>query len=197
MDLVARIKSRVAGDQRAMSSASGEIAEIRQAIEGLRGERERIRVAPVPRSEATEQIDAMLARWSHAGNSERIERITSAAMQGQAPSIELHSPRATLADVLELLAPLLGPQLRAALIAELEARYAGSPPGLAADERQRRLAELDSEIARLETLEERAIQAASEGGMEVARRPDASPAALLGIANDHRSLVVLDHQCRR
>lgn len=105
--------------------------------------------------------------------------------------------RAPPADVLELLAPLLGPQLRAALIAELEARYAGSPPGLAADERQRRLAELDSEIARLETLEERAIQAASEGGMEVARRPDASPAALLGIANDHRSLVVLDHQCRR
>jgi adenosyl cobinamide kinase/adenosyl cobinamide phosphate guanylyltransferase len=102
-------------------------------------------------------------------------------MTGQAPHVELHSPRSTLADTLALLAPLLHTQLRAAMIAELEQRYVETPAGLPTAERQRRLAELDAEIARLESLEEQAIVVAREAGMDVLRRPDVSPSVLLGL----------------
>jgi hypothetical protein len=181
MDLVSRVKSKVAAIQKAMAGATSSIAEIREAIAKLKDEREAIRVAPVPMSEAIPLIDNLLAYWSHAGRPEGIERIAAAVMVGKAPHIELHSPRATLADTLALLVPLLDTQLREAMISDLEVRYAAAPAGLPADERQRRLAELDGEIARLEALEDEAIQAAASGGLEVARRPDASPAALLGI----------------
>ncbi len=181
MDLVNKVKARVAAIQKAMAGANSSIAEIRETIATLQREREAIRAAPVPISEAIPLIDNLLAYWSHAGRSDGIEAIAAAVMVGQAPHIELHSPRATLADTLTLLAPLLHRQLREAMISDLEARYAESPPGLSSAERQRRLAELDSEIARLEALEEEAIQAAATGGLEVTRRADASPAALLGI----------------
>lgn len=181
MDLVGKVKARVAAIAKAMSSATSSIAEIREMIAALKAEREAIRAAPVPLSEAGALIDTMLDRWAHASQFGGAERITAAAMCGQAPNIELHSPRSTLADTLALLSPLLHRHLREALISELEARYAESPPGLPAGERQRRLAELDSEIVRLEVLEEEAISVAAAGGLDVARRPDASPAALLGL----------------
>jgi hypothetical protein len=180
VDLVSRVKARVAAIQKAMSSATASITEIRETIATLKAEREAVRSAPVPLTEALPQIDKMLAYWAHDGQSGGVGRIAVAAMQGQLPNVELHSPRATVADTLALLVPLLQTHLRDAFFAELEAHYAESPPGLPADERRRRLAELDAEIARLEVLEEEAIQAAASGGLEIARRPDASPAALLG-----------------
>lgn len=164
-----------------MAGANSSIVEIRETIATLQREREAIRAAPVPLGEAIPLVENLLAYWSHAGRSDGIERIAAAAMQGQKPHVEILSPRATMADTLALLVPLLHAQLREAMISDLEARYAETPAGLPADERQRRLAELDGEITRLEALEEQAIQAAAAGGLEVVRRADASPAALLGL----------------
>ena len=48
-------------------------------------------------------------------------------------------------------------------------------------ERRKRLAELDGQIYQLEQEEERTIELLEEQGHDIARRPDADPAAALGL----------------
>jgi hypothetical protein len=182
MDLVGRIKTKVSAIQKAMATAVAGVEEIRQAIADLRNERQKIASAPVPAAEATVLFMQMLDRWEAGGRNRfiGIEPIVQAATSGQVPQIEIHQS-ATVGHVLGLLVPLLRPQLEAALTAAVEGHYQTVPPGLPAAERTLRLAEIDQELLRLECLEEEAIEAAATGGLHVDRRPDASPAAVLGV----------------
>ena len=182
MDVVSRIKAKVAGIQKAMATAVAGVEEIRQAIADLRAERQKIASAPVPASEATALLDQMLDRWEAGGRNRYIgvEPIIQAATSGQVPQIEIHQS-ATIGHVLGLLVPMLRPQLEAALTAAVEGHYQTVPPGLPSAERARRLAELDQELLRLEVIEEQAIEAAATGGLHVDRRPDAAVEAVLGI----------------
>src|SRR5512134_1662063 len=99
MDLITRVKGKVAAIQKAMASTNQSISEIRETIASLKSEREAVRAAPVPLAEALPHIDTLLDRWAHAGHTAGdVERIALAAMSGQTPNVELHSPRSTLAD---------------------------------------------------------------------------------------------------
>lgn len=182
MDVVSRIRTRVSAIQKAMATAVAGVAEIREAIADLRNERQRIEAAPVPASEAIALLEQMLNRWEAGGRNRYIglEPIIQAATSGQVPQIEIHQS-ATIGHILGLLVPMLRPQLEAALKAAVEGHCQAVPPGLPAAERQQRLAELDQELLRLETLEEEAIEAAATGGLRVDRRPDAAVEAVLGI----------------
>ena len=182
MDVVSRIRTRVSAIQKAMATAVAGVAEIREAIADLRNERQRIEAAPVPASEAIALLEQMLKRWEAGGRNRYIglEPIIQAATSGQVPQIEIHQS-ATIGHILGLLVPMLRPQLEAALKAAVEGHCQAVPPGLPAAERQQRLAELDQELLRLETLEEEAIEAAATAGLRVDRRPDGAVEAVLGI----------------
>lgn len=63
----------------------------------------------------------------------------------------------------------------------IERRLKETPAGLPAAERAARVAELESKILRLEREEEAAIRDAEVAGVVIERRPDADPAAVLGL----------------
>ncbi|QWG18711.1 hypothetical protein KMZ68_02090 [Bradyrhizobium sediminis] len=65
--------------------------------------------------------------------------------------------------------------------AELKKHY-GNAKGMSAEERARRIAEIDAEILEAERQEEAFIRMAEDAGMTIWRRPNAHPLAVLGIA---------------
>jgi hypothetical protein len=65
-----------------------------------------------------------------------------------------------------------------ALVHELPVR----PEAIPKVERIRRVAELEAELDRFERDEETLISRAASDGLDILRRPDASPAAVLGVA---------------
>jgi hypothetical protein len=181
MDVVARIKGKVSAIQRAMATAAAGVEEIRRAIADLRAERERVASAPVPISAASAALGQMLDRWEAAGQNRYIgiDPIIRAATAGDVPQIEIHQ------SATRTHSRASGPAVKAAVGSRAEIRGRGAlpdvPPGLPADERQLRMAEIDQELLRLESLEEEAIQAAEAGGLQIPRRPDAAVEAVLGL----------------
>ena len=176
MDLVARMKTKVAGIQKAMATAVAGVEEIRQAIADLRNERQKIASAPVPASEATALLRQMLDRWEAGGRNRYIglEPIIHAATSGQPPQIEIHQS-ATMGHILGLLVPLLRAPLEAALTAAVEQHCQAVPPGLPAAERVARLREIDAELGKLEAAEEEAIAAAEDGGLQIPQKARREP----------------------
>jgi hypothetical protein len=71
-----------------------------------------------------------------------------------------------------------------ALCEALEREIAAQPAradAMPASERMRRVAELEAQLPELDQREEALIERAHSDGLEVLRRPDASPLAVLGI----------------
>jgi hypothetical protein len=73
----------------------------------------------------------------------------------------------------------------AAMVAALEREIDAMPApelALTAKEKEKRLAQLKADLDALERLEETLIEQAARDGLEILRRADASPAAVLGVA---------------
>ena len=166
-----------------MATAASGIEEIRREIATLRAEREAVRGAPVPLDEARAALNKMLTTWATVGQARgvHVDHLIAQAMAGTPPTTDELYRAASLGTVLALLAPLLRQQLHDGIETCLTERYAQVKAGLPAAARERRLAELDGEIATLERDEEESIQAAAEGGLAIDRRADASPAVVLGL----------------
>jgi hypothetical protein len=87
----------------------------------------------------------------------------------------------TLRDVFALICAALG---RKALRALYQPALAALPAGLDKDAKAARLAEIATDLDRLEAEEERLICEAAEQGIDVQRRPDARPEIVLALHAD-------------
>ena len=77
-------------------------------------------------------------------------------------------------------AALYGDQLRAALLKAAHIDHARRPEGIAPSEREAQEKALRAELLKLEIMEEDYIDEAAKTGIQIPRRPDASPEAILG-----------------
>jgi len=90
-----------------------------------------------------------------------------------------HVSLADATNVLGLIAWAAPGLILDAMFAEIDCRASGN--GLSDEERAKRLAALDKEQLQAERAEEAVITLAAEHNVEIMRRPDASPLALLGV----------------
>lgn len=131
--------------------------------------------------EAVAALDGMLRHWRVAGQEWfSLEAIIGVASRGEQPAlVDPHAMKTP--TLLRVMLLTLGDQVRETFIRQLETHYAGIEVGLPADARAARLREIDAELGKLEQAEEAAIAAAEEGGLMIDRRPDVSPAVVLGL----------------
>jgi hypothetical protein len=160
---------------------SDEITRVRLAISRTQGELAQVRNAPPALAEVTAQVTAQINQWAWEGN----PKITF-----NGDTVNLHWPdeqkyalpgsalAAPSGGASKLLVWALREQILARLLAGAEAATAG---GIPADERARRVAQLQADLRQHEYDEEALVAQALEQGVEVYRRVDAHPFALLGI----------------
>lgn len=157
-----------------------QIEKVRTAIAETKAEAAEVKRAPVPREELRAAAEARVAmsaaRWRPA---------TGSLARGQVGgSIALPDPLAGIMAedaLVGLVARLFGPQIVELLVAEEERALAGRPSGLPAAERPGKLEALAERLFALECDEERQIQEAEAAGIQIERRADADPAAVLGL----------------
>ena len=153
---------------------------IRDKIAALVDERDDIEGTPIPREEAKARIAALIAApYSGTLHKTRIDLDPSPTglVDGSFNS-------SSLLEMFErpgVLRALFPDALSKYLLSIYDKELDGVTPGLPTAERRARLAELDAQIFKLETDEERTIEALETDGVDVQRRPDADPRAALGI----------------
>lgn len=148
---------------------------LRKQIADLAAEAEAVQSAPAPRSDAAKRIAAAVEALAARG-----ARPVDARRRSGDP--------ARIADALHgdsglhFLVWAFREEIAAKLIAELPK----DGPTVLTDRQQQRLAELAEERLRLERVEEALVEAAEAEGRTIARRPDASPWAILGVEVEGR-----------
>ena len=179
MTVLERVRSRINVARKALSAAGDSLEDIRRTIAQLEGEREAIRSAPAPMSEAVEAIEELVDRLAAHAQYASVPVILDAAERGQVPHVDLHSRQ--IGATFGLFADILRPVLKGTLVAALEEHYAEIQAGLPRQARAERLAELDREILELSTQEEALIGELAASGLSVDRRGSADPRAVLGL----------------
>jgi hypothetical protein len=167
---------------------SAALSRIRNEIADLKQQRQAVASASLPKSvmkaAAKRYVEEMAARGRPrvAGDSDGFK-----ATFGDTKTFAPQGVRAAA----ELLCWHDGPGVLARLEAEIDAL---PTPSLVLDteERATRLAELTSDLERLERDEESLIEQAWDDGSEVLRRPEANPAAILGVRIKQRQRVRAD-----
>ena len=151
-----------------------QLHQIRAKIEALVNERDEIEAAPIPRDEVEAQIAVVIdAQWSD----QILSPEPSGVLHGGFNGAELQRMIARPA----LLVAVIPDAVKAYLMGLYDRDLGAAAPGLPALQRRRRLAELDAEIFALEVSEERQVEQLEAEGVDVIRRPDADPAAALGL----------------
>jgi hypothetical protein len=157
-------------------TVSGAIAAVRGEIAALKQQMAAVRAAPLRRSSQQEAIGAYLSRLSQQAR----PRI-GFDVRGNARVAWTEDLVTSKDDLLGLLAFILGAeQLSAAFARELE-QEPERADALTPEERDKRIAELSASLLALERREEALIDRAANDGLDVLRRPDASPLAVLGV----------------
>src|SRR6516165_5627334 len=147
------------------------LAATRAQIAGVQRELAAVRKAPLCRSSQEEAIRAHLARL--------VQRPKIGFDARGGALVTWVEDMATMDGVLGLLAFVLGPeQVSAAFARDLEP---GSPGAVSPLEREKRISELSVSLLALERTEEALLLRAAGEGIELARRSDASPVAVLGV----------------
>jgi hypothetical protein len=159
------------------------VARVRAEIASLQAERRKVQQAPPPirdlRAKASDYVDHLVARGR--------PRIT--ATQDQFAVTFESGGFSSKADIVAILAWLDPKALLDRLHDELKAM---PQPGLtlSAKDKVAALSGLRVRIAALERDEEALIEAAHSRRIDIARRPDADPAAILNLVVKHTSEVV-------
>lgn len=179
MQVLEKVRAKVAAARRALSTSGEGIEGIREAIRALESERERERGAAVPLAEAVEAVDQLIGRLAAHAQHASLSTVIAAAELGRVASVDLHSRQ--VGASFGFIVDALRPALRDCLIAALEERYAELQPGLPRDARAERLAELDHQILDLSRQEEQLVNELAESGLAIDRRGDADPRAVLGL----------------
>jgi hypothetical protein len=161
----------------AINTLRSEIAERTKQLNALEN-------APQSRADMTQRVEDYATR-AHAQASAEIREelrrrsVQSLPLDGLA-EIEAGAGSRKV-DLGPMLAALLGPKAFAKALASL---LGDVPEGLDAAERAKRITELEVEILTLSRKEEREIRALEAVGLEVIRRADAPPAAVLAFTED-------------
>ena len=158
-----------------MSASQKELNTLRAKIATLADQRDQVGDAPIPRQEAETKFVHLIAGvrddWKH-----------GSMPAGLADGSVIERTLAEWLGRPAAMCALFGDTIRDSLLKHYDELTAGATPGLPATERRQRLTELDGQIYQLEQQEELLIEALEEQGVDVIRRPDASPHAALGLA---------------
>ena len=155
---------------KASETCAAALAATREQIAGVQRELVQVRKAPLCRSSQEEAIRAHLSRLVQR------PRIGFDARGGAL--VTWVEDMATMDGVLGLLAFVLPEQVSAAFAHDLEPE---SPGAVSPLEREKRISELSVSLLALERTEEALIERAASEGIELPRRGDASPVAVLGV----------------
>lgn len=155
---------------------SDAIARVRSEIDKAQFTLREVRMAPRPKTALRAEVKAVVAELAKLG------RPTISTERGELAVSFTKRNAFGLGDarIAEILAWCDPERLEKALIAEIDA-MPETRRALSAADKAARLAELSSEIDRLERLEEAFIESALAEGQDVLRRTNASAAAVLGV----------------
>ena len=150
------------------------LSALRDQITALAAERAEVADAPLDRAEA----EAHVAEVLKAVQIHPILGPSPAGLRdGSFGTIEMEK----LLGKPGFLIALFHDQIKTYLLGIFDAE-AGAATGLPMSERRKKLTELDGQIYGLEQIEEALIETLEAAGADIARRPDADPAAALGLA---------------
>lgn len=147
------------------------IAAVRNEIAALRERLEAVKRAPLPLPDMKQLAEEYVVRLMRQAR-------PSVAVVGDSLRVGFRGDMAAAEDVLALVAWAAPESLCRALEREIE-KLPTRADALPADERIRRVAELEAQLIALERKEEILIERAQADGLDVLRRPDANPAAVL------------------
>jgi hypothetical protein len=165
--------------QGAAEKARQAVQNVRQQITETRRERDALAVAPLTKAEAADRIQAWLDAEAKRA---RLDLVAGEfAAPGRGPGhpfrVPVRAGEQRSADLGPVLAALFSDQVKAAILDALPADADAIPMA----DRPGHLAELDARVRELEAEEERLIEEAEAAGVEITRRPDASPEAILAV----------------
>jgi hypothetical protein len=161
---------------RASETVAAAIENVRREISALNQQMVQVRSAPLRKSSQQEAVRAYLARQAQA-----VGPKISFDARGNARILWNEDMIASKDDLMGILAWVLGPQqLLAAFFRDLE-QDPERPDAVSPLEREKKLSEALASLLVLERREEAMIERAANDGIEVPRRPDASPLAVLGV----------------
>ncbi|MFW5453525.1 hypothetical protein [Thioalkalivibrio sulfidiphilus] len=163
----------------AATKAREAVEEVRRQIAETRREREALAVAPLTRGEVAARVDAWLDSEARRARLDLVAGDFSAPGRGPGHPfrVPVRAGEQRSADLGPVLAALFSDQVKAAILDALPADADAIPMA----DRPGRLAELDARVRELEAEEERLIEEAEAAGVEITRRPDASPEAILAV----------------
>jgi hypothetical protein len=150
------------------------IVNVRAEIARLRQHLAAVRTAPLPIEDQEQLAEAYVVRALAAA------RPTVAVVGDQMRVTFRDSVVAGTDDVLALLCWCCPEQVWKALTRSIREQPVRAD-AMSAEERTRRVTELEAQLSALEHREEALVLRAAGDGLEVLRRPDASPAAVLGV----------------
>jgi hypothetical protein len=151
---------------------SAAISSVRAEIAALHRELVNVRAAPLPASDASDLVDEFVAGLIRQGR-------PSVSIVGDRLRVNYRGDLVTAEDLVALLCWLAPGVVCAALERELPEQHSNALPKSA---RLERVSELETALTERETLEEALIEAAHGARLvDVLRRPDASPACVLGV----------------
>jgi hypothetical protein len=149
------------------------IEDTRSKIKALREQLAAVKRAPLPQSDQKKLAEDYVVRLAR--QARPLVGIVNDALR-----VSFRGDMAAPEDVLALVAWAAPEQLCRALEREIDNQPARAD-ALPASERVRRVAELEDQLHALESREEALIMRAHGDGLEVLRRPDASPPCVLGV----------------
>jgi hypothetical protein len=157
-------------------------AAVFESIEGVRGqiiaqsnELHRLRAMPEPQAVAEVQLDREISAHVVTAQAMMARAIPSLSGIGRRSALPLDPTRE---EILALTIATNPKTFRALAVAELTAFYKDRD-AMQRDQRDARIAEVEAELLKLELTEESMIRQAEAAGMDVRRRANANPAAVL------------------
>ncbi|TIN84869.1 hypothetical protein [Mesorhizobium sp.] len=159
---------------KATKSAAAEVKsgldQLRAQIADLKKRRSQLEMAPVPKEEALKRIDALMDHLT--------ERADIFLRAEQFTERDRYVMPALGQNAATILLGFAAPLLRQRLVEKLSETYAAGD-GPTADAHRQLLAKFDAELLDLELAEESLVRAAEAAGIEILRRGDADPRAVL------------------
>jgi hypothetical protein len=161
-------------------SLEAALDRVRSAISRTQGEQAVVRAAPPSRDEVAAQLTAQINKMAAEG-APKIS-LDGGKVSIAWPDVQLYAvPGSGLSAPSGSASKLICFLFNEMMIKQVTASVANIEGGLSAAERAQRIAELDARVSRLEHEDEQLVEQALARGLEIHRRVDAHPFALLSI----------------
>jgi len=161
---------------KAVGDAREELEGVRQKITDRKTERATISKTPMDKAATIGQIGELVAASAAAFDRD----IAIGYLARPCHDLSIAFELAVRNSPLGYDAWLKPDDLRERITQKMHQFWEQNPPGLSSSERRQRIAALDAEILELEIKEEQIITAAAEHGIDLERRGDADPRAVIG-----------------